>query len=209
MIAVAVDEFELRCRPTQDRSIATFESILAAAASVLESTGFEAFTTNLVAERSGLSVRALYRYFPNKHSLVVELARRMSNRWGSAVAEVGVFEDVSLKWRPLWLAYIDAFVDSVRTTPGGRAVLLAMREDPDLRRLDDRANAAYIDGITDALMARRPSLGIAEARSVATVLMRSMVAVLDDAFEIDPSAADGLIDVLKAMQMALLEKYLD
>ncbi len=62
--------------PAQDRSRATVEVILDAAARILVKDGYEAFTTNRVAERAGVSVGSLYQYFPNKEALLGELMRR-------------------------------------------------------------------------------------------------------------------------------------
>jgi len=65
-----------RKMPAQDRSRAMVELILEAAARVLVKDGYEAFTTNRVAERAGVSVGSLYQYFPNKGALLGELMRR-------------------------------------------------------------------------------------------------------------------------------------
>jgi AcrR family transcriptional regulator len=62
--------------PEQDRSRATVEAIVDAAARVLVKHGYDAFTTNRVAEKAGVSVGSLYQYFPNKDALLGELMRR-------------------------------------------------------------------------------------------------------------------------------------
>lgn len=43
---------------------------------ILTRRGWEAFTTNAVAERAGVNIASLYQYFPNKESIVAELQRR-------------------------------------------------------------------------------------------------------------------------------------
>ncbi len=65
-----------RKAPAQDRSRATVDVILDAAARILVKGGYAAFTTNRVAETAGVSVGSLYQYFPNKESLLGELMRR-------------------------------------------------------------------------------------------------------------------------------------
>jgi AcrR family transcriptional regulator len=65
-----------RKRPEQDRSRATVEVIVDAAARVLVKHGYGAFTTNRVAETAGVSIGSLYQYFPNKEALLSELMRR-------------------------------------------------------------------------------------------------------------------------------------
>jgi len=62
--------------PRQDRSRATVDAILEAAARVLVKEGFERTTTNRVAEAAGVSVGSLYQYFPSKEALVAALVDR-------------------------------------------------------------------------------------------------------------------------------------
>ncbi|RQS71262.1 TetR/AcrR family transcriptional regulator [Burkholderia sp. Bp8963] len=65
-----------RKRPRQARSAAMFEVILEASARIVESSGFDGFNTNAVADLAGVSIGSLYQYFPSKHALIVELIRR-------------------------------------------------------------------------------------------------------------------------------------
>lgn len=204
-----VTDLELRRRPTQERALATFDLILDTTASLLETHGFDTLTTNLISAESGVSIRAIYRYFPNKHAVVGELARRMEQQWGAALDAAGDFGDPSSPWRDVWNAYIDAFVEEVRTTNGARAVLNAMRGDPELRKADEVANTGYIRNVSTALRSRGTGVSAKQATAVATVLIRSTVAVLDEAFEADDIAAANLIAVMKEMHAGLISRYLD
>jgi AcrR family transcriptional regulator len=60
-------------KPQQERAKRTYEAILAAAAELLVEVGVERISTNLVAERAGITVPALYRYFPNKYAVLYAL----------------------------------------------------------------------------------------------------------------------------------------
>lgn len=62
-----------RKKPQQERSVATVQAILQAAAYILARDGWEAFTTNAVAEKAGVNTASLYQYFPNKEAIVAEL----------------------------------------------------------------------------------------------------------------------------------------
>lgn len=66
-----------RKRPLQARSTRTVDVLLEAAARVLEERGLAGYTTNAVAERSGVSVGSLYQYFPNKDALMSALVLRV------------------------------------------------------------------------------------------------------------------------------------
>lgn len=57
-------------KPRQERAKRTYEAILAAAAELLIGVGVERISTNLIADRAGITVPALYRYFPNKYAVL-------------------------------------------------------------------------------------------------------------------------------------------
>lgn len=196
-------DVKLRARPTQARSIATFNAVLDAAGRVLEARGFGALTTNAVAAEAEVTVRAIYRYFPNKHALVAELAQRMSDQWAAALSTPVGADSAPLAER--WPDYLRQFVAAVESTPGGRAVLLAMRSDPVLSRVDEAANRRYIADVAAELEAECPELAGPRAVSVATVLLRSTTAVIDEIFA-QPAAADraALLSTLTQMHDALL-----
>lgn len=67
---------EPRKRPHQQRSAATVDAILEAAARILERRGLDALTTNAVAALAGVSIGSLYQYFPGKAAILAELIRR-------------------------------------------------------------------------------------------------------------------------------------
>lgn len=56
--------------PKQQRARATVEAILAAAAHILVHEGFDAASTNRIAEKAGVSIGSLYQYFPSKEAVV-------------------------------------------------------------------------------------------------------------------------------------------
>ncbi len=64
---------EPRKRPHQQRSAATVDAILEAAARILERKGLDALTTNVVAELAGISIGSLYQYVPGKAVILAEL----------------------------------------------------------------------------------------------------------------------------------------
>ncbi len=66
-----------RKQPTQDRARRTYHAILVAGARILERQGYEALTTNHVADLAGVGIASLYEYFPNKHALVAEIVRHV------------------------------------------------------------------------------------------------------------------------------------
>ncbi|MGS4885009.1 TetR/AcrR family transcriptional regulator [Roseibium sp. MB-4] len=67
-----------RRRPKQQRSRLMVDFILEAASQVFDEEGYNGATTNMIAERAGISIGSLYQYFPNKGALILEL--RLAHR---------------------------------------------------------------------------------------------------------------------------------
>jgi AcrR family transcriptional regulator len=80
-----------RRTPQRVGSSATVEAIYEATARILQVRGREGLNTNLVAETAGVSVGTLYGYFPNKESILLEMARRemdqLRDRVGAALLD--------------------------------------------------------------------------------------------------------------------------
>lgn len=66
----------MRKAPRQQRSRATVDTIVEAAARVLARRGWADFTTNETASVGGVSVGSIYQYFPNKLALAEEIRKR-------------------------------------------------------------------------------------------------------------------------------------
>lgn len=73
---------ELRSAPTRDR-------LLAAAAATIEDGGYAAASVAAIAARAGVSTGALYRHFPSKAELFVEVFRTHAQRELAAMHAAG------------------------------------------------------------------------------------------------------------------------
>jgi AcrR family transcriptional regulator len=71
-------------RPQQQRAIRTYEAILSATGELLQEVGLERISTNTIAERAGVTVPALYRYFPNKYAVLNALGARLMDAQNEA-----------------------------------------------------------------------------------------------------------------------------
>lgn len=66
----------VRRQPKQGRARQTVEAVLDAVIRVLKREGFEAITTNRIAEVAGVSIGSVYQYFPDKHAMFAALHQR-------------------------------------------------------------------------------------------------------------------------------------
>ena len=82
----------LRQTPRQQRAIRRVEALLDTAEAVFEEVGYDAATTNLIAERAEIPVGTLYRWFPDKSALAEGLATRYLERLTKAYEHLIIVE---------------------------------------------------------------------------------------------------------------------
>lgn len=73
-------EIEPKKWPTQERSRRTFDAIIEACARLLRQQGYNALTTNRIAETAGVGIASLYEYFPGKDAIVAQVAAALVTR---------------------------------------------------------------------------------------------------------------------------------
>src|SRR2546423_4740501 len=128
-VMVTSGAYPLRRTPTQDRASRQVERILDAACAEVVERGYDAASTSGIAKRAEIAVGSVYRYFPDKRSLIQAIERRNQARYTDAVRER--LADVT-SWRAAVDVTLDTFREMHRTDPGFRAVVLSGLGDPEL-----------------------------------------------------------------------------
>ncbi len=80
-----------RRTPKQRRSRVIVSAILEAGRRLLEAEGPRALTTNRIAERAGVSIGSLYRYFPNKQAIVAAIYESETGREVDGIRSSGTW----------------------------------------------------------------------------------------------------------------------
>lgn len=78
--APKVKRLQPRRTPNQARSRDTVQAVLRAAGTAIERDGLDRLTTRRIADLAGISVGALYEYFPNKQAVVYALVEDWMER---------------------------------------------------------------------------------------------------------------------------------
>jgi len=117
-------------RPRQARAKKTYDGILASAAELLVEVGIERISTNLIAERAGITVPALYRYFPNKYAVVNALGAALMDQQNQVFQQW--FERYSSPSDPTQLLehiyeLLSATYELTANQSGGLEILQALR----------------------------------------------------------------------------------
>jgi AcrR family transcriptional regulator len=123
--------------PQQQRARVTYDSVLDAAARILATRGYERLTTNHVAQAAGVAIGSVYEYFPDKETIVAEVARRTLREMTGALAEglestraVALREGLDVALRQ-WVALLFRIVED------RRALVSSLGEVPFLRELEE------------------------------------------------------------------------
>lgn len=123
--------------PSNARSRATRAALLGAARSLLEQDGFDALTMAAVAERAGVTRRAVYLHFASRAELVAELFDFVSEAEGLAASIEAVWASPdSVAALEEWAAHLARFHPRVLATT--RAAERLHRRDPDAARHRER-----------------------------------------------------------------------
>ncbi|MBT2507708.1 TetR/AcrR family transcriptional regulator [Streptomyces sp. ISL-98] len=141
-----------RTPAVQARIEAQREAVLAAAVGLLAEEGYAGCSMSAVAARAGIATGSVYRHFPSKADLVVELFRTVVSREVAAVSEAagrraGLVQDI--------VAVVETFAGRALKSPRLAYALLAEPVDPavDAERLVFRRafRDVFADRITEAV----------------------------------------------------------
>jgi AcrR family transcriptional regulator len=142
------DERE-RARPQQARSRDKVDRVLAAAAAVLGELPYDEVGTRLIAERAGVSVGTLYRFFPDKDSIGRALLLRWLEDFTSIVDQIAA-GPLPAGPAEFFGQLVDAYAGFFRTEPGFRNIFYHAPRTPDLRDAQHRNDidvAARLHGV--------------------------------------------------------------
>ncbi len=202
---------EKRRVPTQERSRARVARMLDAATEVFAEVGFDAATTEAIAERAGTSIGSVYQFFPNKKALFDAIGERYLD-------EVRVLFERFLSEGPAraktdWRAMVDDVIDAFwafdRDSLAFRAVWLNMHRSAEFLVQGDALNREMAERLAPVLGIAAPKIKPAKRLLVATMVVETLSALLLLALRRDERMAKKLVDETKVLVRRYLEPYAD
>ncbi len=198
-----------RRRPTQPRARRTVARLLEVTAELLESVGLDRITTNLVAERSGVNIGTVYKYFPNKYALINALALEVAERQIAAMRGYLRQADPARPWQEVHDGLVDVLVEVNRSATGAVALQRTLAAVPDLVVAYRRMNYLTARELNGFL--RRWGVDLPERQLDLMVLcMGEASAALMDLAESDPDHdPDVIVREMKTMLKGYIAWHLD
>ncbi|MEU1118592.1 MULTISPECIES: TetR/AcrR family transcriptional regulator [unclassified Streptomyces] len=194
----------MRRVPVQERSTERLTRILDACAAVLDEVGYEGLTTRAVAQRAGVPIGSVYRFFGNKRALVDALAHRNLDAYAQRVTErVAAVERGD--WRGAVDAAFDEYLAMMRTVPGFGLVDFGVPCAPEA--MPD-ANVQVAERVAALLAGHLDRPLDADLRRTMLVGVEAVDAVLQLAFRAAPSGDAALVDEARKLLHAYLGRSL-
>ncbi|MCB9675176.1 MAG: TetR/AcrR family transcriptional regulator [Alphaproteobacteria bacterium] len=170
-----------RRTPSQRRAKESVDAIVEACAQVLVQHGWEATTTNHIAERAGVSVGTLYQYFANREAVLEAVRDRVMQEQLAAVAEVS---SQVLQTRPDFDDAIERLVDTVFAVVGVRPglvrILILDAPSPDFLQIDRIWKERMIQLVRAALYSGTDRIRPGNVDLMATLLVGAIWGVMRD-----------------------------
>lgn len=197
---------ESRTTPVQQRGHARVDALLDAAAEIVDVAGVAAMTTSAIAERSGSSVGAVYRYFPNADAVLIALAERNREQYEARIAGKVTARPPS-DWQSFAHLCIDTYAEMARSVPAFRTIrfgdVVAMRFANRESMNNDRLGRDLDDYLVDHYgFARTDDLLFATQ-----LAMECADAVTRRAFLHDRGGDERFLDAGRQIVVAILTPY--
>lgn len=197
-----------RKQPQQTRSRETMQRVLEEAEALLVELGVDGFNTNILAERAGVGVRAIYRYYPNKWAILVELVDRSYAREREWVGHLGTLKPGD-DWRSATDSMINGFFAGASSSSSYAVLRAACQVSPQLREVEARNILQFEADVARTLTALGMTTDPRRLRIVAQIVIEVSGRLIDLALKAsDPAEAALLLGELKRMLHDLLAPYL-
>jgi AcrR family transcriptional regulator len=174
--------------PSQERSRATVDVLLRAAARVFQREGYAAATTNRIAAAAGVSVGSLYEYFPNKDAILAAIARAHLAEGVALVvrmlADVGPEAPLDEQLRALFEAVLALHEENPRL----HRVLFEETPLPSMLRRELEAGESALSTAVALRLESHPEVKVPDPAVSARLIVR-VVESLAHGFVLDPTPA--------------------
>lgn len=188
-----------RREPVQARSREAVARMLDAAATLFVERGFDSTTTDAIAERAGVSVGSVYRFYPNKAAIMRALLDRHIEQLDALFRGLEQHADVNLSPEQRVATGIDMFASYLANDPGFRAIWTSGHSSRELVTLGYQMSWWAASRVARLI---GPHLDIApdELQRVSLVVSEASFAVLAlIAHDPRPDFARGLVDEVKRL----------
>jgi len=198
----------MRRAPVQARSQERVKLLLDTTATLVDEVGIEGVTTGLLAERAKVSIGSVYRFFPDRISLMRALSARNLERFGARY--LAEFERLEVgTWQEAMDVTITQFVEMHRSEPGFRALRFGDVIDEQLLDGTESNNGVLAESFAHILTERLGVKGTDELRLQVQAATEICDGMLSRAFFMDSDGDQWMIDECRTVVREYLDQRLE
>ena len=178
----------IRTAPQQPRGQQRVDLILDTAAVLFTEVGYENTTTNAIAERAGISIGSLYRYFPDRDAILRALTERYRAEIFALYDQAFTADVIYLPLPVLLDRLIDPFLEKHLACPVYTHIMLGADVSPEIAAAVYEVEQESIRRIAALFVRLVPSLTEVRARLAAVVIkaiLKSLISLLATSQEPD------------------------
>ena len=198
-----------RTLPIQKRARETVDLILEAAAELVDEVGVVAFTTDLLAQRAGLRIRTIYRYFPNKLGVLRALLLHLNAESEEQLGPYSVLADRERDWREVVDSWVDDLVVWSRRRQGVRLIMDWAYAVPELLVEQERLNKGWTRDMMRALRARGVEIPSNQLYGVCRTFVEMLDLLSIRANAQTDEHSDDVVEEMRCALISYLANYLD
>lgn len=130
----------MRRTPVQERSLDTIQQIYAGTSALLAEMPLADITTSRIAEAAGLSVGALYRFFPGKQEIIDSIAVRHMDDFRARLQKL-LLKSLLADGPKFLSRVVDAYIEFLDERPDFRAIALGQHISASTKQLQTAPGA--------------------------------------------------------------------
>lgn len=171
---------EMRRAPQQGRSQERVKAILDAAAQLFAQVGYEATTTNAIAQRAQTKIGSLYHFFPNKEAILRALAEEYLQDIRDFSARVFASEEAATIPLPEFIdGIINALQEFDESHLGFKQILDGAQAPDYLGEVSRQVHQSIIAAVEQGMRLRVPQLAAPENHAIAVIAFSAVKGILN------------------------------
>ncbi len=167
------ENLDSRIIPKQTRALQRRVQIIQVAESLLEKNDFSDVTTRMIAEKADIPIGSVYRYFPNKFSIMAAIASDTIEKVDEELTNLMESSEGLGNWEEIIDETINIATSAYLKRTGYINILKAMIHTPELHNL----TSAYKEKMVKSLTGNFLKLGLFESEEKADSVAHVVVAI--------------------------------
>jgi AcrR family transcriptional regulator len=200
---------EPRRIPTQERSRQRVDGILDAVAELLVERGFDAVTTDLIAEKAGIPVGSIYQFFPNKFAIFYALTVRYIRQINAIASIPARRESLDLPWEEVVDRTIEAEAELWSNEKALSILWAGVQMAPELKAAVAESDKKSEDYLLTGLNRILPNVDPARRRLAARVIVHMTRYLLDLSIAEPSEENQRVVEELKVVVKSYLRHLME